>query len=850
MQEFIFHSNKRGRALRLLCALFLLPSLASFALAQQSAEGQTLPDEGEAQSSTSSAATGSVFATSALNGKVVTAAAATSTVTNIAIDGSTKVSGAQRLGINLGGQTFYDSGQLLRNLVSRNPGFEGETFRTILHCAAATATTCTDTNIYAQWPANFVKGASYQFIYGKALGATGTVSASTAASYTGQVGVTISFAKAAKTPAKGDFVELQMTVPGNAQAGWWPSASGGAGFATDFSDLSPHSPGKQALRINASGSGQTAQLASYFDSFAGRSFVQLKGEYELAFRAKGLGGNNELTVTVKRLASTGTEIFFTKTITLTSAWQDYSFSFPASEQGKSIGTAALEFSVAQASMYLDDVSLAAVANSGNPTAFRDEVVSTLQTLHPGIIRYEDSNGAGLGGSIDNAIAPPFARVRTAYSQQETERDDITIGLHEFLKLCQTVGANPWYNVPVGVSPTEMKNLIEYLGGSTSTPYGAKRAALGQAAPWTSVFPKLYLELGNEVWNDAYFHGAAMQDPVAYGNRAATIFAAARSSASYESGKMNLILGSWAAVPYWTSTEMANSSGYDMVDAAPYLFNSFNNSSSNEAIYGPMFAQPESVDSVSTGTMYQQAVAAKAASTPSVKPAALAVYEVQLSTVTGTASQSAINSVVPSLGAGIAVIDHMLLMMRDLGVTVQNVFALPEYNNPFTNASGVQTGTTPLFGAVVDMGGQSNLRRPLFLAEQIVNGAILPHLLNTTVSGANPTWNQPLSTNDNIELKNAHRLQSFAFSDGGTKRSLILINLSRTEWLPVTGSGAGAPPADSPIAVSVLSSASLTDTNETSAKVKITNETLNGYTPGTVANLPPYSIVVLTWSVDR
>ncbi len=841
MQALDAHSGKhRPQGTRLLLALLLFS--CSHLFAQDSASVES--------NAADRAATPiqAMFPATAMTGKLATSAIASGSVTNIAIDGSTKVSNVQRLGINLGGQTYYDSGQILRNLVSRNPGFEGETFRTILRCASTTATSCTDTNIYAQWPANFAKGASFQFIYGHALGATGTVSASTAASYSGKVGVTISFAKAAQTPAVGDFVEIQMNVPGNAQAGWWTSANGGASVTTDFSDLSPHSPGKQALQVDASGSGQSAEVASYFDSYGGRSFVQLNGSYDITFRAKGTGGNKQLTITVERLQASGTVIHFTQTITLASAWQDYSFNFSAAEAGSSIGTAALKFDVSQGSMLLDDVTLTAASNSQNPTAFRNEVVSTLEALHPGIIRYEDSNGAGLGGSIDNAIAPAFARVRTAYSQQETERDDITVGLEEFLELCKTVGANPWYNVPVGVSPTEMENLIQFLGGDASTPYGAKRAALGQAAPWTSVFSKIYLELGNEVWNDGYFHGAAMQDPVAYGSRAATIFSAARSSSSYNSEIFNLVLGSWAAVPYWTSTEMANSADYDTVDAAPYLFNSFNDASSNEAIFGPMFAQPESVDSVSTGTMHQQAVAASASGTSNVKPAALAVYEVQLSAVTGTASQAAVNTVVPSLGAGITVVEHMLLMMRDLGVTVQNVFALPEYSNPFTNTASSASETTPLFGAVVDMGGQTNLRRPLFLAEQLANSAILPYLLTTTVSGANPTWNQALSTNDNIQLTGAHQIQVFAFSDGGKKRSIIAFNLSRTQSLPVNAIGAGAP-SDVPISISLLTSTNLTDTNEASAKVAIQNETFSGFPAGTVAYLPPYSMFVLQWNVD-
>ncbi len=81
--------------------------------------------------------------------------------------------------------------------------------------------------------------------------------------------------------------------------------------------------------------------------------------------------------------------------------------------------------------------------------------------------------------------------------------------------------------------------------------------------------------------------------------------------------------------------------------------------------------------------------------------------------------------VPSLGAGLAVADHMLLMLRDLGVTSQAFFALPEYRNGFTPAGGGKSLVTPLWGAVVDMGGATGRRRPSFLALGMINAAVLP-----------------------------------------------------------------------------------------------------------------------------
>ena len=122
-------------------------------------------------------------------------------VTDIRMGNVIRQTGLKRLGINIEGQTFYDSGQMLRNLIFKNPGFEGETWQTILHCVAVTASSCTDADIYASWPANFVQGATFEFIYGSAMGQTGTITASTAAVYGAKQGVTISFDQLGKTPA-------------------------------------------------------------------------------------------------------------------------------------------------------------------------------------------------------------------------------------------------------------------------------------------------------------------------------------------------------------------------------------------------------------------------------------------------------------------------------------------------------------------------------------------------------------------------------------------------------------------------------------------------------------------------
>ena len=214
----------------------------------------------------------------------------------------------------------------------------------------------------------------------------------------------------------------------------------------------------------------------------------------------------------------------------------------------------------------------------------------------------------------------------------------------------------------------------------------------------------------------------------------------------------------------------------------------------------------------------------------------------LGSLSGSASQSALNLTLPSLGAGLAVADHMLLMLRDLGVTTQAFFALPEYVNDFASTSG-PAKKMPLWGAVVDMGGATDLRRPQFLTLQMANQAILPQMIATHISGQNPTWNQPESRNDKIRLEDAHLLQTFAFADG-PRRSLILFNLSRTAALPVSFSGPNSPAGI--VHETSLTSANITDSNESRFLVTPHTTTLPHFSSAASYRLPPHSMTVLTW----
>src|SRR5580704_3952644 len=218
---------------------------------------------------------------------------AQTTSTNIAIGSTVIQPTVKHLGMNLAMHNYWDSGQMMQNLVLENPGFEGEIYQSVIECASGTTTTCVD-SVSSSWPTGFWNGATFEFFYGAANGATGTISNYTAA---GGQGGTLTFASPIDVaPANGDFVIVRQTVPGNAAAGWWTSTSGNGAITTNTTDLPPGTTGSQTIALSAPTANDSAVLDSYFDSTAGRSFIQLDGSFQVSFLAKGTGGSNSVAV--------------------------------------------------------------------------------------------------------------------------------------------------------------------------------------------------------------------------------------------------------------------------------------------------------------------------------------------------------------------------------------------------------------------------------------------------------------------------------------------------------------------------------------------------------------------------
>jgi len=739
-------------------------------------------------------------------------------VTHLRVTSQVILPAVTRLGINLGEQNYYDSGQMMRNLLYRNPGFEGMGYRSILHCLASGPSNCTDTRHSFTWPAGFWDGASYEVLDGEAVGRMGTVKASAPSG--GGYGLTLDGAGSAI--GTGDWLAVSKEFPGDPASGWWPQLTGGAKLEAERKDLSPETEGRQALRIEASGPGQSVELKSYFDSLEGFTFVRLRGRYRLSFRAKGLAGTKTLHAHLKRIVN-GKADYLEQDFQLAPAWADYQAEFTADEGAGPVGPVEAGFSAAGCSLLLDDVVLEQVGGDAtNRTAFRDEVVQTLRDLHPGVLRLM-SGHAHLGSTVDNLLAAPLARQRPGFSTWQTTMEDIPVGIPEFLELCQEVGAEPWIVAPTAMSADEARKLAEYFSGSLATPGGIARAAAGRREPWMRAFKTIHIELGNETWN-GIFQGETIDDPAAYGRRADRIFRALRSAAGADAGQFDLVVGGQAANPWRSGEVLRSAPAANSVAIAPYLMHSVTRWANDDELYGPLLAQPEQMSREGIVQATQAAAAGRQ----------MAVYEVNLHTTEGSAPQAVLDRLTPSAAAGVAATGHMLRMMRDRGVRDEMLFSLPQFS--FRRPDGTPVR---LWGSVVEMGAMGRAR-PQLLAESLANRAIRGSLVKVEMSGENPTHDQP-EGNDGVRLNGVHEIDAYGFQDGKI-HGLIVFNygLHQARRLSVEGPGLKA---GSNAKLWRLVSSGPGANNEQEVQVMVKEERLEGIE----LELAPCSMAVLEWS---
>ncbi len=811
--------------------------------------------------------------------------------TDISIGNTVLQKSVNRMGINLGQMEPYGSQQIYKNLFASNPGFNNTQYQSVLFCSDGTTSTLCADGTYTYLPDGFWPtdgSVSMRVLTGPAAGCTTTLKTFSGTQYgfSSPCGI-----------AKGDYIALLKVitpgVPGfNPTYGWTSGGSTAATFAIS-TDAPPPANGTtytQSLLITTPTSNDYASLGASADTAflpwtgATRSFINLNGNYTVSYWAKALTGvNPKVSVTLLR----GSTAYLNAVQdTLSTTWTQYSHTFTAAEIGPQTNSLNLNFLVPGGeSVLMAKVNVSEAPSSGNPTVFRNDVVAALQALKPGVLRMSDQ--VGMTNTLDNMLVDQWARKPVDYSTVPLNGapgyyNSITYSIPEFLQLCQTVGADAWITLPVSLSPADVNELVDYLGGPTTTTGGALRAAQGFAAPWTSVLKKIHLELGNEEWNGGTFDGASMDiNYTTYGGYAQSLFSVMKSNPNYNSSVISLVLNAQFVNSYLLQLVQNACNNNDEIDIAPYTAATLTDDSSTANIWQPGLAEPQvfwqpgapsgssmvcaeyvsgvlcpslgyfnnggGSQDVYGGGMYLDALA----EANSTHPVAVSIYEENNSATQGTFKQTDLNNYSSAWGAGLEVASQFLTNLQH-GILTQNLYQLTGfYTTPIPNPNPAGATYVLLWGSVIDMGGATNLRRPQFLAEQVINSGITPGatMLTTTQSGT-PTYSvgNPAaypaanSTINTVASASVNTIQSFAFNNGSGSYSLMLLNLDVANSHAVTFSGANAPGGT--VSVTTLTSANLSDTNETSSVIAPAISTLNNPSGMTLA---PYSMYLLTWN---
>jgi len=196
----------------------------------------------------------------------------------------------------------------------------------------------------------------------------------------------------------------------------------------------------------------------------------------------------------------------------------------------------------------------------NVRGIRSDVVEALRAVRIPNLRWP-------GGCFaddyhwEDGVGPRDQRPRMVNSHWGDVVEDNSFGTHEFMDLCELLGADPYVSGNVGSGTVrEMSDWVEYLTRADDSPMAARRRANGRDEPWRVPF----WGLGNEAWGCG-------------GNLRAEQFASlARQYATYtrdhgDNTVYRIAAGANADDYHWTETLMRSFDPLDEDDrpAGPY-----------------------------------------------------------------------------------------------------------------------------------------------------------------------------------------------------------------------------------------------------------------------------------------
>lgn len=787
--------------------------------------------------------------------------------TNFAIGpaASPAATNVPRAGINIDYITNYGPLQNKRQLLWLNGNFEPMTWNTIIQCQSWTATTCTDSNAYNVFTANFMQGATFEVV---SLGASnqlaGTVVSNTAGGCVGggacggPNGI-FTLSTLSTVPSANDYLVMRSNHPSifdatGAPAGWQMTLSGGATVGQETSDLPPGGHGTTALQINAS-SGSVA-LTNLMDApYTGQSrWINVKN-LTVCYQAKIFSGaTGSVSIVLQRQ---GVGNYLSTTDTMTTSWANYCHTITPNETTATGGTGLALSGTFSGNLYVKNITNTEAATGSNTSAYRDSAVSALSTWYGtnnagSPMRAMDSF-SGLGNNMIDIINFYDGRRRAGWSTTTVNLTQYSVhqGAQEFFQLALQEGVTrPQFVIPLSASTADMTLLVDYLAGGSGTTGGALRIAQGQTAPWTSVFSTIDIELGDEPFGT--FPGQTMSDDFRLGVWANERFGAAKTEmTSLGVANIKFAVDFQEVTPGNVTALTGNCPNCDIVTPASYLAYGLTDLSSDDSIHLPAFADEQYITSPTDPTGKDQNWIQQMKATIAGTGKAFGIYEEFDAPGSGAATQAQVWQYTQDEGMGVALAEKILLQIKNQQPLFQDVFALPEYDNSWT---GANASVAPYWGVQFEFDGPAgNKPRPLFYAGQTVNQAIYPNLLTMTATGTNPTYSQAAtSTNLNSQFVwtgnwTTNDLLAFPFYDGTSKCSIAMVNVSTATSYPITVSGTDCTPTGT-VTQTLYTSTNVSDCNEfTNCSTNVAVPAVTTLTNPTGATLGPHSVTVWQWN---
>ncbi len=757
--------------------------------------------------------------------------------TTVRVTDQVLVEDTLRLGINTCGDNYWDS-SIVKTRVAEN--FEGVRYRMI------TWGPVQDEQGLATWFSppkeafEAMKGqVKYRVLGGPAKGTTGVIQDfGTRKIRDGRTITYIVFDKKV-APSKGNknglLLELERLDQGcigeTSNTAFWNAAQNTACIG----DVPPGSFGKAALWLKAS-----EKKAHYTFVPIWANQVEPNGTWRVQFWARAKAGQPTL-----RLGLRAAKI---PAIHPDGQWRKHDLHVEVTDWPEKDKSIAMRFEAAGGDVLLDDIAIWKDEEHRNPTPFRDTMVDVLKKLRPGVLRYLQMGGSDL----ETNLRPRLQQVAWSRDFRDLLRGarnkarHYRFNLHDYYLLCEHVGADPWYCLPGTLHPEEIPRLMEYLGAPEDVGWGKLRAEMGHPEPWTDVFRHVYIEFGNEAWNPGGYATGSFNGPDHWKD----LIAAGKTSPHCKP-HIVFVAGSQAASPGLTSRIMRDVPNADRYAIAPYLMNQTPKTTlepldTDGTLFRWVYAYTLRRVREPVGNVYRQFENVKGTDKE------LAIYEhnfhITLPQVNnGGAPVAQRNRIIASLGGGINIVNDALLMMREKRIRAQALFNL----NQKQFREGIK-----LWGFCPGLSLEDQRYRPVFLAAEIANKVIGGALVATTHSGAKPTFGATGLFEDTrrkgtvTTYENLPTLWSYAFRDG-QRRGLVLVNLDTQHKHPVTVEFAGTV-KDKAAAAWWLSADSIAANNEYETgepQVAIRDERIAAFASGKTLELPPHSLVGLTWQVE-